>query len=199
MTNNNLNSNTSHIENHLLKNNILEIDDFEKLLINAIKKCQFDLNDKTLLTVGSSGDQIINGILYGCKSITSLDVNPYTKFYTYLKLSCILEIQKDEFLKFLCFKDYSKYYRFNPDIFNIKTYKKIKQTLSLLDYESYLIWDSLFQSFEGKTIRNELFASDESELEVILKCNPYLQSEISYQEIREKIKKTYFCIYITLL
>ena len=152
MTNNNLNSNTSHIENHLLKNNILEIDDFEKLLINAIKKCkgeyvedfshnfsliypftteniagyinQFDLNDKTLLTVGSSGDQIINGILYGCKSITSLDVNPYTKFYTYLKLSCILEIQKDEFLKFLCFKDYSKYYRFNPDIFNIKTYKK---------------------------------------------------------------------------
>ena len=31
---------------------------------------KFDLKDKSLLTVGSSGDQVINAILYGCKKIS---------------------------------------------------------------------------------------------------------------------------------
>ena len=50
----------------------------------------FNLKDKSLLTTGSSGDQIINAILKGCKNITLLDINPYAKFYFYLKMTCIL-------------------------------------------------------------------------------------------------------------
>ena len=40
----------------------------------------FDLKDKSLFTVGSSGDQAINAILKGCKDITVLDINPFTKY-----------------------------------------------------------------------------------------------------------------------
>ena len=35
----------------------------------------------SVLTVGSSGDQILYSLLYGAKDVTCFDVNPFTKFY----------------------------------------------------------------------------------------------------------------------
>lgn len=190
---------------------------FEKLLNNAIKKCEgifiddfvksfqliypfttenisgyineFSLKDRTLLTVGSSGDQIINSLLYGCKDVTSLDINPYTKFYVYLKLSCLLELEKEDFKEFLCFNDYPEVFKKNKYVFNTEVYQKIKRTLRLLDYESYLIWDELFQNFSGINIRENIFEYDENRISVIVGCNPYLQNDILYNDAREKVKK----------
>ena len=54
----------------------------------------FDLKDKTLLTVGSSGDQIFNAALNGCKDITMIDICPFVKEYYYLKLSAIMIMDK---------------------------------------------------------------------------------------------------------
>lgn len=150
---------------------------------------EFDLREKTLMTVGSSGDQVINAILNGCSDITILDVNPYTKFYFYLKEACILDLELEFFLKFLRFKDFPKVFKNNKEIFNKNTYNKIKNTLRALDYESYLFWDELFQTFKPVDIRKELFYFDESRTNVILGCNPYLESENSYNEVKEKIKK----------
>lgn len=193
------------------------IHSFEKLLMNAMKKCEgmyveeftrnfqliypfttenisgyineFELKGKTLMTVGSSGDQIINGALYGCKSITSLDINPYTKFYTYLKIACLLEVERNEFLEFLRLIDFPKVFKNNKEPFKVETYNKIKKTLRLLDYESYLIWDELLQTFSPIDIRKNLFSCDENSTDVIIKSNPYLKSEEAYYETREKIKK----------
>ena len=44
----------------------------------------FYLDDKSLLTVGSSGDQVINAIDKGCKNIDVVDINEYTKYYYFL-------------------------------------------------------------------------------------------------------------------
>ncbi len=190
---------------------------FETLLINAINKCEgmfvediaknfqllypftteniagyinnFNLYNGTLLTVGSSGDQIINGSLFDCRDIVLLDICPYSKFYIYLKISCLLELDKDQFLKFLCYK--YKTFRDNNSAFNNDIYKKIKITLRLLDYESYLFWDELFSNFEGLNIRKELFYFDENKVNVIVGSNPYLQNDILYNEARTKIKKTH--------
>lgn len=189
---------------------------FETLLLNAINHCNglfvedmakafqllypftteniagyinnFNLSNRTLLTVGSSGDQIINGSLFNCRDIVCLDICPYAKFYIYLKLSCLLELDKNELLHFLCYK--YKTFRDNNTAFNNDIYKKIKATLRLLDYESYLIWDELFSTFQGLNIRKELFYFNENRVDVIIGCNPYLQSDIAYKEAREKIKKT---------
>lgn len=147
----------------------------------------FNLYNGTLLTVGSSGDQIINGSLFDCKNIVCLDICPYAKFYIYLKISCLLELSKNEFLEFLSYK--YKTFRDNQLAFNNDTYKKIKSTLRLLDYESYLIWDELFSTLQGLNIRKGLFYFDENRVDVIIGCNPYLQSNIAYDEAREKIKK----------
>ena len=42
---------------------------------------EFDLKDKSLLTVGSSGDQVINAYFYGCNDVTLMDVNILTRYY----------------------------------------------------------------------------------------------------------------------
>lgn len=191
---------------------------FERLLMNAINKCNgmfvddiakdfqllypftteniagyinnFNLSNGTLLTVGSSGDQIINGSLFDCRDIVCLDICPYTKFYIYLKISCLLELNKSEFLTFLCYKDYPKTFKDNKLSFDNDVYKKIKSTLRLLDYESYLIWDELFSNFRGIDIRKELFYFDENKVNVMVASNPYLQSNMAYDEARRKIMKT---------
>ena len=99
---------------------------------------EFELKNKSLLTVGSSGDQAINAILYGCQDISVLDVNPYTKFYYYLKISSILNLELEEFMTFLRFKDYPNVFKDNNFVFNKELYNKVKSTLRLLNYESYL-------------------------------------------------------------
>lgn len=149
---------------------------------------EFDLQDKSLLTVGSSGDQVINAILKACKDISVLDVNPYTKFYYYLKVASILSLDLDEFMRFLRFKDYPKVFKNNKDVFSKDLYNKVKLTLRLLDYETYLFWDELFCTFSSIDIRNNLFSLDENRTYVILGCNPYLQSSLLYAETKKKIK-----------
>ncbi len=149
---------------------------------------KFDLKDKSLLTVGSSGDQVINAILYGCKKISVLDINPYTKFYYYLKIASILDLNLDEFMTFLRFKRYPSTFKDNKDVFNSQLYNKIKTTLRNLDYESYLFWDELFQSFNPIDIRNNLFSLDEDHNRIITKSNSYLQNQDSYELVRNKLK-----------
>ena len=194
---------------------------FEELLLNAIKKCegmyvedfaynfqllypfttenisgyinQFDLSKKKLFTVGSSGDQVINANLFDCQDVTCFDLCPYTKFYIYLKIACLLELNRETFLNFLCSK--METFKKNDKVFQEPIYKKIKKTLRILDYESYLLWDELFHTFEGIKIREELFYFDENLIKVIIKTNPYLKNDLLYKEAREKIKKLHLnCI-----
>lgn len=150
---------------------------------------KFDLKDKSLLTVGSSGDQAINAILHGCQDVSILDVNPYTKFYYYLKIASILNLKLDEFMLFLRFKNYPNAFKDNNFVFNKELYNKVKLTLRLLDYESYLFWDELFNDFKPEDIRNNLFSFDEDRSDIISDCNPYLKNLASYAETRDKIKK----------
>lgn len=191
---------------------------FETLLNNAIKKCEgyilqeffdefsllypfttenisgyihyFDLKDKSLLTVGSSGDQVINAALFDAKTITVFDTNPYSPFYIYLKIAAILELKRHELLEFLRYRDYPKFCKDNQNVFNKAIYKRLKGILRILDYKSYLLWNKLLETIDPIEIRKNLFYySDENQTEVIIASNPYLQSEIAYQETKEKLKK----------
>ena len=60
----------------------------------------FNLKNKKLFTVGSSGDQVLNAIYRDCNDVTVLDINPYTKFYYYLKAAAIIVLSKNEFYDF---------------------------------------------------------------------------------------------------
>ena len=149
----------------------------------------FDLNNKSLLTVGSSADQVINAILLNCRDITVIDINSFTKFYYYLKVACIIDLEFKEFCDFFCYRDYPKYCKNNKDVFFIDTYNKIKSSLRLLDYESYLFWDELFNTYNGEDIRKEIFSYDEDMLESLECMNLYMSNIENFNMVKEKLKK----------
>ena len=57
----------------------------------------FDFQNKSLLTIGSSGDQILNSFYYGARDITLFDINEYSKYYIYLKIAAIISLNYKEF------------------------------------------------------------------------------------------------------
>ena len=149
----------------------------------------FDLQDKSLLTVGSSGDQIINAAFKGAKDITLLDINPYAKYYYYLKAAGILELNLTDFNEFFRYNDYPKVFKYNKKVFDKASYKKIKSTLKSLDNDSYLFWDELFDMYQPDHIRFSLFSNDEYGTSVLGKSNLYLKSENTYDETKTKLKE----------
>lgn len=89
-----------------------------------------DLLGKSVITVGSSGDQVLNCILKGAKNITLIDGNPLARYYTEIKLAAIKNLDYDECLNFLTAKN----------ILSYKYYQKISHDLS---DEGKLFWDSI--------------------------------------------------------
>lgn len=53
-----------------------------------------NLKGKSLLTVGSSLDQVFNPLVLDVKSVTLLDINPYTKEYFEFKKNIILTVSR---------------------------------------------------------------------------------------------------------
>ena len=139
----------------------------------------FNLKDKSLLTVGSSGDQVLNAIYKDCQDITLVDVCSFSKEFYELKKSAILTLTKDEYLQFFTLKKDSS--------FSNNLYKQIEE--ALVDEESYEFWNELFTTYPNRIIRERLFADDEYQVEDIQKINPYLKSKESYTEVQDKIKK----------
>ena len=155
----------------------------------------FDLEDKSLLTVGSSADQVLNASLYGSKNITLLDVNPYTRFYYYLKVAALIELDYNNFLSFLCSKIYTPSYRVNLDLYSKSTFDKIKNTLKLLDTESFVFWNTLFETYDSKTMNDALFSNDVHDEAILKKINPYLASNILFDELKDRIKNIFIKFY----
>lgn len=144
----------------------------------------FDLFDKSLLTVGSSGDQAFNAVLQGCKDITIFDVCPFVKEYYYLKRSALETFSREEFLKFFCYK---RFFINNKKAFNKDMYLSLRNRLKDNDYESYMFWDKLFQEYSGLDIRTKLFIDEEQSKSILCHVNTYLRNDCYYDELRKII------------
>ena len=151
----------------------------------------FNFDNKSLLTVGSSGDQILNAFFYGARDITLFDINEYAKYYIYLKIAAILSLSYKEFMLFF-FKYGLSSFKKNRCMFSKVLFKKIKDNLRILDYESYLFFDELFSVYDENIIRERLFDDDEDRNKVIRGFNSYLRDEESYNKLKSIISKIYF-------
>ncbi len=150
----------------------------------------FDLENQSVLTVGSSGDQAINIALSGCKDITVLDICPFTKEYFYLKSAAIHTLSKEEFEKFLM--QYGIFLNLfeNPNVFDKKIFDKLKDKIYELDPDSLYFWERLLSKRRPHQVRKRLFVNDEYKRKKIRRINPYLQSESSYDKTKEKLSET---------
>lgn len=151
----------------------------------------FDLKDKSLLTVGSSGDQVLNAFYNGARDITLFDINEYAKFYVYLKIAAIMSLSYKEFKAFFFRHGLTPFVR-NHHMFSPELYEKIKGNLRLLDYESFLFFDELFSLYEPTKIRERMFDDDEDRNVVIKGMNKYLKDEESYNKLQAIIRKINF-------
>ncbi len=130
---------------------------------------EFDFNGKSVLTVGSSADQIINAYLMGAREVVCFDINPLVKYYYDLKVAGICCLEFSEFVNFFCYYSKSKFFR-NKDAFSLDIFSRL---LPFLDSESRYFWQSLLESFRSKSIRKYLFSRDEYSLECLRNINSY--------------------------
>jgi hypothetical protein len=151
--------------------------------INGYLK-DYNLKGKKVLTVGSSADQILNSILFGCTNITCFDINPFVSCYYNLKKAAIQSLDYDEFLDFFCYENYPIDSVTNYNAFSLKVYRKISP---YLDEKSRRFWDTLYLKYSGLEIKNSLFVKDEQGYEVLMESDSYLNPD-NYYKLRDKIR-----------
>ncbi len=147
----------------------------------------FDLKNKSLLTVGSSGDQAINAIYEGCSDITLFDINPYARYYYYLKAAAIMSLSIDDFIHFFKFTDYPSRFNYNYDAFNNDIFNYLVSSLKELDDDSYIFWHELFKKYEPSLVRESLFNDDENRLSILKIINRYLKDSSSFAKVKANI------------
>lgn len=148
----------------------------------------FDLENKSLVTVGSSADQVINTALKGCSSQTILDICPFTKYYFYLKKAAILTLDYEKFTEFLCCDNYYDESGMNYGAFNISYWNELSEQLKEIDYNSFVFWNHLFYSFKPFHIRSRLFSRDECGINSLKQMNLYLKNEEMFNQTKMIIK-----------
>ena len=150
----------------------------------------FDLKGKSLLTVGSSGDQVINALVMGCEDVTLYDKVFESKYYYYLKCAGILALSHEEYLKFFAYyEEIDRCYTNNHEFFNIELFNKLKPALKYLNSDAYYYFDELFNSFTNKQIREGIFTTDEDRPKALKEFNRYLHTQSLYEKARKKIEK----------
>ena len=119
---------------------------------------------KRVLSIISSGDQIINSILFGAKDIVGIDISRFPKYFLALKLAA---------LKSLNLKAYIEY--FYGDLycpFSIKYYLAIRHNL---DDETRFFWDEIYNKFSYQYVYNSnLFNKFSINSKKAIANNPFL-------------------------
>lgn len=96
---------------------------------------KLNLKNASVMTVGSSGDQILYALMFGAKEVVCVDINPFTKFFYDLKVAGIKHFD------FFDFNEYFGYYHPSQEILNAGIYRQISH---LLPEDSKYFWDNIF-------------------------------------------------------
>jgi len=138
------------------------------------------LTDKeTVLSITSSGDQIINSVLLGGKTIKGIDICRFTKYFVSLKIAAIKSLSRDEFTTYILGN------REYPSL-NTEYYERVREYLPI---ESLFFWDSIFKRYSYKQVNDSSFFGDfnVAKSRMIIN-NPYLEKD-NYKITKDKLDK----------
>ena len=147
----------------------------------AVYMPTLDLAGKTMLTVGSSNDQVLNAISLDCRNIIVYDICPFTLDYYNLKKAALKALSREEYIIYFAFDSYK-----NRTGFNKKTYQKIREALVSISDESTCFWDTLYKKYSGPRIHRRLFTTTCQEFPPS-ELNTYLSDDDHYQYLRDRI------------
>jgi hypothetical protein len=143
------------------------------------------INNKKILTVCGSGDQVLNAYFFGAKEVVGFDLNKRSEFIARIKIAAVKELSYEEFLKF--FGE-----NYTSASFDYGLYKKIRRNL---DKKTIVFFDSLYKkhNFKGKkSVKSEYFRQREDVRLDIKKINLYLRNEKTYLKLRHILKNIKF-------
>lgn len=124
-------------------------------------------NRNKILSIASSGDQILNTILEGTYQIDAYDISRFPKYFIELKKAGILALTKEEFIDFFFIVDFHKDEYYDDLYFKISDFLKD-------EYKDF--WDGLLNAYDWSSITHSpLFSSQTVNLDIILQNNNYLR------------------------
>ncbi len=105
---------------------------------------KLNIDDKTILTISGSGDQVLNAYYYGAKKVLAFDINNRSAYIAQMKFAAVKTLSYSEFLSF--FGD-----KYNNGSMDYKLYKKISP---MIDRKARSLFDSLYKRnlYSGKGI-----------------------------------------------
>ena len=163
------------------------IDSFTKENLSGYLK-KLELSQKKVLTINTSGDDILNAMFFGANDLTLCTKNNYAKYYLYLKLAGLKALSYNEFCWF--FMKNNMNMRNNNKMFSKRLFRKIGPTLDSIDKDSYLFFDELFDIYTPKETRNNCFSDSNYHSKAIKNFNIYLRNEYSYNKLRNMSSNT---------
>lgn len=152
-----------------------------------------DLEDSSILTISSSGDQFFNMALSGIKRVTLVDKNPFSEAYVLgFRYAMILAYSYDEYLWVL---DYL--YKKNIDLTSEK--KIFRDLYSFMPNYYRKIWQEIFLYYEKlKSLHPNIpnlitILTQDSyfNLDELKFNNDYLKSEEQFNILKQKINQIY--------
>lgn len=124
-----------------------------------------------ILTIGASGDQILNAVNMGAKRIDVFDKNILSKRGVSLKIAASKTVSKEDLLEY--------FHSLDEEL-----YQFIRTELGEAD-KAY--WDSVYEIADSKDISRNLFPYRNLNRFLIEKINPYLDDE-NYELLKEKLQ-----------
>lgn len=137
---------------------------------------QYSLQNKDILTVAGSGDQMLNAYLMGANNVTCFDINPLAFSQVKLKKAAVCSLEYEEFLEFF-FPEFGKL--FERYLFDKFSYQLDSETKDLFQY--------LYSNYESKDILNKIYYRYHASLEKIKSMNAYLDKD-NYQKLASILK-----------
>jgi len=136
-------------------------------------------NRENVLSVISSGNQILNTIYEGGKNITGFDISTFPKYYLELQIAALNTFGLDDYIKFIY-----------EDIDDEKFDDMYDVLHPILEKDSKIFWDGLLNSFDiSEIINSTLFSNETFNLRNVITRNAYLHSEEDYQKLRENMQQ----------
>lgn len=155
---------------------------------------ELDVENKDVLTVTSSGDQLINLALLNANNIDCFDINRLCYYYTKLKLTGLMFLDYEEFINFFVYCEdsimmYDTLFALdiNYQCFNYNIYNKLREKL---DSDVRMFFDAVYSEYncDGISVaRSPLF--NNISLVSAMHNNTYLSSHENYYAAREKFEK----------
>lgn len=146
---------------------------------------KFALSGKDVLTVEASGDQLLQAVLEGAKSVTTFDRNRFTYYTSALKQAAVLTLNYDDF------RLYFDEDKIHGDGFSKELYQQVREALQ---DDAKLFWDYLYcnGNFEDPKQNQKVFLTGAN---VLLKQPDSFWNSAYFAELKCRLSQVDYRFY----